>query len=91
MTQSPQPSEPSGYAAALDRLVDELEDFVRDRYVSSRSSAPDGGYLSLEPIEESEPELYAAVQQIERYTDGKLPLGGWECWNELLNRSRAAK
>lgn len=72
------------YSRAIQTLIEELESLVDDR----ERSPLDENFLPLGPIEVDYPELYKAIQLVESFTGGKLPMGAWEHSNELLQLSR---
>jgi hypothetical protein len=73
----------SELATAIGVLIQQLESFLDNREVSPRGDPHPVG-----PIEIDYPALYAAVEHVQLLMGGKLPMGPWEHWNELLELSR---
>jgi hypothetical protein len=77
----------SAYQQDLEELIRQLNVLLDDREPSPGFG---NDYNSVGPIEKDFPELYAAIQKVETYTNGKLPMGAWEYWNVMLELSRTA-
>lgn len=73
------------YIKAIILLIRQLNDLLDTR---PSSSASEEDSLVPGPIEDEWPDLYAAVQDLEKCLRSPLPMVAWGPWNELLSLCR---